>query len=218
MQGGAAVQAAPIGPGEAFERFGNSEKAGTQMESQAEQPDTELAAFAHEVEAELPDGDGLVGLAEARADYLLERIARERARQDRIHGAAALRVKMIRDNEADECGKVERRIAYLESQVRVQLPGDAGRFKAVYGKKSVSLPHGQIGFKQHRATVEIVDPAKALAFAQAHGLEIRVTQSVNKTPLIEHVMRNSEDPNPETDGFEFVPARDEFFCSPALEV
>lgn len=228
MQVGAAVQQAPVGPEEAFRRFENQEKEGTQMETIAkiaqdsgrteEQvvQDIEFVLFEREVKQDLPEGEA-VGMAEARVDYLLQRAAAEKQRIERIQAAAKARVQMIQNHAAEEVAKVERRLAYLESVVRLQLPGDGARFKFLYGAKSLKLPHGQVGFKQHRATVDIVDPAKALAFAQAHGLEIRVVQSVNKTPLIEHVVRTSEDPDPETDGFAFVPARDAFFLQPDLE-
>ena len=55
---------------------------------------------------------------------------------------------------------------------------------------------------------------KAVAFARRRSLEIKTVHTVGKTPLMEHVVRDGEEPDPETDGFRFVPASDEFFCKP----
>ena len=108
------------------------------------QPDHDLLAFVGEVSADLPAGETL-GLAEARVDYLLQKISEERLRIDRIKGAAAARIDMISDHAIEETRKIERRIAYAESLVRQHAPGDAAHYKKLYGKKSLSLPHGTVG-------------------------------------------------------------------------
>lgn len=226
MQTGAAVKTAD----QAFARFENQEKGGTQMETVAQvaeatglteeqvREDLELARFRSEVERELPPARGVVGEAEARADYLLERLAREHALMERTRGAAKLRIEMIKANEAEELRKIENRCGWLEAKIRTHMPGDGARFKAVYGKKSVAMASGEVGFRLHPASVEITDPQKALAYAKANGLEVKVTETVNRTPLKEHVIRDLDrcEPIPETDGFKFVPARDEFYCSPKM--
>lgn len=183
---------------------------GTQMES------FEDREFVQEIESALPPASGVVGEAEARVDYLLERLSSEHARIERVRGAAKLRIEMIRANEAEELRKLEGRVAWLEQKIRDHVPGDGARFKAVYGKKSLSMAAGEVGFKQHPASIEITNPARALGYAKEHGLEIKVTESVNKTPLKEHVIRTGIEPDAETDGFAFIPARDEFFASPRL--
>lgn len=170
-------------------------------------------AFVEEVAAGLPAGDDLTA-AELRVDYLLEKIAEERTRLDHLEEFTRRRMDMILEHKSMEAGKIERRLAWLESRVREHMPFDAASFRKHYGAKSHRLPHGQIGYRASRASVEITDPAKALAFAKARGLEIKVSESVNKTPLLESVMRDGEEPNPETDGFRFVPPQDEFFVNP----
>lgn len=178
--------------------------------------DHETEAFASEVAAGLPGGDAL-GAAEARVDYLLERIATEVVRMERVRAAARFRIEMIEANRDDECAKLARRVAYLEGLVRQHMPGDAARFKHVYGKKSQRLAHGIVGWRQKQATVEITDAARALAFAKKHGLEIKTTETINKTPLMEWVERARLNPVPETDGFRVVPAVDEFYITPDQE-
>lgn len=185
-------------------------------EKQVAPPDHELIAFVGEALAGLPEGEDLTG-AELRVDYLLEKLAAE---QERIIGLEAFtkrRVDMVMAHKVTEMAKLEKRVAWLESRIREHLPFDAASFKRHYGAKSARLPHGQIGYRAQRATVEIVDHGKALAYAKARGLEIKVVESVNKTPLFEEVVRTSMDPDPMVDGFRFVPARDEFFVSPELE-
>lgn len=200
----------------AFQRFGvGGEPDPTLFEGTASVEPTVEPEFTAEVEADLPEGDA-IGMAEARADYLLQRIAAEHERICRINAAAEARAKMIKDHATEEITKAQRRVDWLQMRVREVLPGDADRFKKLYGKKSVSLPHGQIGFRQHRATVEIQDAAKALAFAKERGLEITVKESVGKTPLIEHVIRTGEEPEAERAGFAFVPASDSFYIAPEL--
>ena len=169
--------------------------------------------FENEVTAGLPAGDDLTA-AELRVDYLLEKAAEERTRLDQLEEFTARRVAMIVEHKSAEASKIEKRLAWLESRIREHIPFDAASFRKHYGAKSHRLPHGQIGYRASRATVEITDPAKALAFAKARGLEVKVSESVNKTPLLESVMRDGEEPNPETDGFRFVPPADEFFCHP----
>lgn len=227
-----ATGAVPKAAEESFRRFENSEKEGTQMEGtcdhgfigacaecdgagQVPVVDHEAEAFRAELQAGMPEGEAL-GMAEARVDYLLERIGQEQERIDRINAAASARIEMIRQHAEDEAAKVQRRIGYVEALIRAQLPGDGATYKKLYGKKSVSLAHGEVGFRVKPAGIEITDKGKALAFAEKNGLPIKVEKSVGKTALKEFVMRAGEDPNPGDDGFEFVPASESFYVSPAL--
>src|SRR5690606_34725069 len=124
---------------------------------------------------------------------LLERMAQESDLASRINATADARVAMIRNHAADECAKIARRIAYLEALIRLHLPGDAGSYKRLYGKKSVSLAHGTVGFRAHAASVEVTDKAKALAFAEKNGLEVKVERSVGKTALKEYIVRTGDE-------------------------
>lgn len=176
----------------------------------------ELLAFVGEVAAGLPAGEDLTS-AECRVDYLMEKLSEEAKRAEHVADFTARRVQMVCDHAEVETAKIRKRMAWLESRIREHLPLDAASFKKTYGAKSHRLPSGQVGYRASRATVEIVDPTKALAFAKAEGLEVKVTEVVNKTPLLEHVMRSGAEPDPERDGFAFVPPVDSFFVSPDLE-
>lgn len=175
--------------------------------------DPEQAAFVEVVSAGLPSGEDLTA-SELRCDYLLEKLSEEHGRLGHLCEFSDRRVQMVREHQAIEAGKLERRIAWLESQIRAHTPGDAERFKTLYGRKSLALPHGKVGFKASGGGIEITDSAKVLAFARKHGLEIKTTHTVNKTPLQEWVQKNGEEPDPETDGFMVVPAADQFFVKP----
>lgn len=170
-------------------------------------------AFVVEVASHLPAGDDLTS-SELRVDYLLEKLSEEHARLTQLIDFSDRRVQMIREHQATEAGKIERRCSWLESQIRAHTPGDAARFKFLFGKKSVSLPHGTIGFKASGGGIDITDSEKALAFARKHGLEIKTTYSVNKTPLGEWVKKSGEEPDPERDGFTVLPTVDLFYVKP----
>jgi hypothetical protein len=182
---------------------------------QADAVDREVTDFALEVEAGLPTGEDLTA-AECRADYLLEKLAAETERLGRLKEFSERRIRMIREHQEAEGRRLAGRIRWLQDQIRANLPATAVDFRAIYGAKSASLPHGRVGFRASRATVEITDPAKALAFAKARGLAVKVVESVGKTPLIDYVKRTGEEPDPETDGVQLVPAHEEFFVSPDL--
>ena len=186
------------------------------VESNQPEPDHELIAFVGEVVADLPPGEGLTA-GELRVDYLLEKLSAEAKRIEGVREFTARRVEMVTAHGQAEIEKLRRRVAWLESKIREHMPLDPASFKKHYGAKSTRLPHGQIGYRASRASVEIVDQEKALAFAKARGLEVRVTESVNKTPLLESVVRDGEEPDPVTDGFRYVPPTDAFFITPDLE-
>lgn len=176
--------------------------------------DPETAAFEGEVVAGLPDGDDLTG-AELRVDYLLEKLAAEHERIIGVEAFTKRRVEMVLAHKATELAKLAKRVEWLESKIREHMPLDSVGFKKQYGAKSHRLPHGQIGYRSSRATVDIVDPVRALEFAKARGLEISVTERVNKTPLLDYVRETGD--YPDDAGFTVVEPSDEFFVSPDLE-
>lgn len=173
--------------------------------------DVEFLAFSKEVEDALPLESG-EGLAEARADYLLERIAQEERRMARTTATAVARVQMIRSHEEEELRKSRNRIAYLEQLVRACLPGDAKRYKEVYGSKSVSLPHGRVGFRKSPLGVEVTNLAAALEFAHARGIETRINETVDKRILKEYLASTGEEPS-ESDGLRIVPEEEHFYIT-----
>lgn len=182
----------------------------TAMEELIGVPADEQELWQLEVEAGLPQVEGPSN-AELQADYLLERLGELTEQLRRIDDFTKRRIQMIEDHGREEGGKIQRQIAWLEEKVRFCVGHDPVRFEKEYKKKSIKLPHGQVGYKSSRETVEIQNPDVALAFAKVHGLEIKVTEKVNKTPLLEWVRANGEVPDPEKCGFELVPPSDSFF-------
>lgn len=161
------------------------------------------------IDEHMPQGDDLTA-AELRADYLLEKVNEAEAEVARLDDFTARRVALIREHADVERGKLERRIGWLASKVRGLVPMTADEFKATYGKKSLNLPHGKLGFRAVRATVEIHDPVKALAFAKANGLDVSVTEKVGKKPLIAYVTETGDVPG-EDAGIEWVDGYDAFY-------
>lgn len=171
-------------------------------------PDFELTEWEREILDTLPPGDGLTD-RDLRVDYLLEQVQKERGKIARADDFASRRVAMIEADRQEKVDMAERRIAWLEGQVRLNLPMDAERFQREYGKKSQKLPHGTVGFRLHQPTVQIDDQELAVSFAEKHGLEIK--KSVNKTPLLNYVKETGDVPNPAECGFDFVDGYDSFF-------
>jgi hypothetical protein len=163
-----------------------------------------------EVEAMLPEGDGPT-VQELQADYLLEKMAEELAALLHLADFTERRVEMIRQHAEIEGQRIQRRLDYLESKLRMCVPYDPAQFEKQYGKKSLKLPHGTLGYRASKESVWITDKDKALSFARSHGLEIKFTESVNKTPLLDYVRTTGEVPDPEECGFELVPPSDDFF-------
>lgn len=90
--------------------------------------------------------------------------------------------------------------------IRQQVAAIAKRYD--FGKrKSRDLPSGTFGHRWRPETIEIVDEAAAVAFAEANGLEIK--KSVNKTPLVSHLKETDIVP----DGCKIVPGEDSFFVT-----
>jgi len=172
--------------------------------------DTETLAYAMELEAMLPEGDGPT-VQELQADYLLEKMREEQAALRHLADFTERRVDMIRQHADIEGQKIQRRLDYLESKLRMCVPYDPDAFVSQYGKKSIKLPHGTIGYRSSKETVEIRDKDAALAFAKANGLDIKVTETVNKTPLLDYVKATGDVPDPDVCGFELVPGSDDFF-------
>lgn len=176
------------------------------MEAHANQHDP----WEDEVESGLPNGDGPTD-RELRADYLLETLAELQAELAHLDEFTARRIQMVQDHRDTEAARIQRRMDYLSDRVRACVPYDPAVFASEYGKKSIKLPHGTLGYRSSKETVQIADKEKALAFAKAHGLEIRVTEAVNKTPLLDYVRATGDIPDPDVCGFELVPGSDDFY-------
>jgi hypothetical protein len=138
--------------------------------------------------------------ADAELDMLLERLGAVEAEAARNREVAALRVEQIRAWAEGANRPLETRAGWL--RLAIQARAEAYDYGS---KKSRSLPHGSFGLRRRADTLEVTDPAAALAFAKANGLEVK--ESVNKTPLLHHFKATGELP----DGTEFRSGADEFF-------
>lgn len=173
------------------------------------------AAFVVDVLAALPSGDGLTA-SELRVDYLMEKLSDEAKRLEAVEEFTARRVQMVRDHGEAETAKIAKRMAWLESKIREHLPLDAAGFRKHYGAKSHRLPHGQVGYRKHPATVEIVDFTEAMTWARENGVQPTETIKVTlpKAAILEWIKLMGEMP-PEN-AIRYVDATDEFFVSPDL--
>ena len=121
---------------------------------------------------------------------------------------ADARQLQIEDWRQGENAKLEKAIDWFQYEVRQLVPPDARTFEETYGQKSRRLPYGSIGFRRTPAKVEVYDADKALAWAKAHGLETKVTETVSKTELKKAT--NGEVP-PDECGFGIAAGTDEFY-------
>lgn len=155
---------------------------------------------------DLPNSDEAdqVGL-DIIIDRYLERIAEREAEIARNAEISARRVEMIKQWERDANVSLERECRWLQQQIEgFSRQYDFGK------KKTRALPHGEFGNRWQPERIEIIDPVAAVAFAKANGLEIK--ESVNKTPLHDHVKKTGIIP----DGVEVVPGWDKFFVKAGL--
>lgn len=154
---------------------------------------------------DVPEFDESQTSIDVAIDRYLEALAeRERAIQE--NGDVADRRKAMIDAWlADANRGHEREVRWLRHLIASLAEGyDFGK------KKSRSLPSGTFGYRSKPATLEIVDMDAAVAFAEAHGLEVK--RSVNKTPLLNHMKETGTVP----DGTEYVDGSETFFVKAAV--
>lgn len=163
-----------------------------------------------EVEARLPEGEGAT-VQELQADYLLEKLADEQAALDHLREFTDRRIQMIRDHAESERLKIMRRVEYLETRIRMCVPTDPEQFQRAYGKKSIRLPHGTLGYRSGREKVEVCDITRAVQWAKANGVEVIVSEQVHKPALADALKKTGEIPDPEECGFALVRAEDAFY-------
>lgn len=174
-------------------------------------PDPEMDAFREEVGARIPQGDAL-GQAEARIDYLLERCATERERIARVNATANARIAMIQDHAEEEAKRYEKRVAYVEALIHAHIPGDSSRFVQLYGKKSLSLPNGTVGFRSSPATVQIHDMDEAVQWATRVGVHVteKTIRTVPKKAIMDWV-KNGTGELPDTGAIELLDGSETFY-------
>lgn len=174
------------------------------------EPTMEETEFAQAIEAALPEGEGFTD-NQLRVDYLLEKIAEEHAKASAVAEFTTRRMQMVRDHGEREIGQHHRNVRYLESKIRAAVPSTGRGMQEVFGKKSLTLPHGTVGYRASSETIVVEDPAKALAWAKAEGLEITVKESVGKTPLHAYIQRTGLIPELEECGFRLEPGGERWY-------
>lgn len=174
------------------------------------QPDPELFAFVGECVAQLPSGEGEAA-TRVRVDWLLEKLTAERARIRSVQEFTERRVDMIRTHGDGEVAKLQKRVAYLETKIREHLPHEGERFKREFGKKSLDLPNGKVGYRTVQPTVHIEDMEKAIRWAEEHRIEVarKEVKALQKTPVLDWIKATGELPPVEI--IEYVDGYDKFY-------
>lgn len=181
------------------------------MEASVQPLETMTDPFEREIDASLPVGEDRAA-AMARCDYLLERIREERRREADVAEVAARRIQMVSDWGTEEREKIQRRIAHLEERLRMHVPASGAGMEREFGKKSVTLPHGTLGYKASPATVKIVDQKAVVAWATQAGVPVqqKLVESVLASDVKAHWHATGEIP----DGCEQIDASESFYVKP----
>jgi phage host-nuclease inhibitor protein Gam len=195
-------------------------------------PDAEVPDLILEIEADMAEFMDAAGLTDDAAAWELARreiyidgvlkrlrdLEDQRARDLEVYEAQRAVVDLWHDTQQY---RAEASRAYLESLIGDVVTRDADEFKLTYGsgkKKSRNLPHGTIGFRASKATVNITDQEKAVAWAEANEVEVKVRKELLKTPAIEFVTAalstTGELPDEEEHGLEYVEPVQKFFIKP----
>lgn len=167
--------------------------------------------YQREIDGGLPEGEDRAA-AMLRCDYLLEQIADQERRAEEIAQFTARKIQMVTDHSRGELDTIKRRIEWLHGRLRLHLPGNGEGMEREFGKKSVSLPHGSIGYRAKPATLQITDMAKAVAWARGAGVEVKVDviERVYVADLTAAYQRTGEVP----EGTEYVDSAENFFVKP----
>jgi hypothetical protein len=135
---------------------------------------------------------------QATANWVVRKIVQARQYADRVDAWAAAEIRRAKGEEAF---LLRRFGAQLEQWTKQQLnPG--------YGRRSVPLPAGVVGFRHEPPHLHILDQTKLLTWCRCNlPTAIKVIETVNKTPLLEHLTETGECPN----GTELIGGGDKFF-------
>lgn len=180
--------------------------------SQAPRTDDDLtpeeARWLEELDAALPGGDDVTA-TELRLDHYLERIRDERSRIADIQEFTRRRIAMVQEHADREVAVCSNRIRRLEERVRLYAPHTPEEMESRYGKRSVRLPHGEVGFRRSPGAVEVRDERAALEWARtACPLAVRTETKLVKAALKAHATEFGECEGP---GWELVDGTDGFF-------
>jgi len=172
-----------------------------------QQIEDDEAEFLESIGCTPPEGPEPMDEAEARMDALCEAATNLKIRSAQAAAALQRRIDIIKHHYEQEQKSLVQHVRWIEMQVQAMLPQDGYGMKERFGKKSINLPFGTVGYRAKAETVAIIDKSTALQFAKANDLEVKVTESVNVTPLKEHYQTTGELP----DGCEHIPASEKFF-------
>jgi len=168
------------------------------------------AEFLESIGCTPPEGPEPMDEAEARMDALCEAATNLKIRSAQAAAALQRRIDIIKHHYEQEQKSIVQHVQWIELQVQAMLPRDGQGMKDRFGKKSVNLPFGTVGYRAKAETVQVVDQDVALLFAVANNLKITVKRSVGVTPLKEHFQTTGEIPS----GCEHIPASEKFFLKP----
>ena len=79
--------------------------------------------------------------------------------------------------------------------------------------KSRSLPHGKVGFKSSQDSVDIQDQVKAVIWAKANDVDVKVETTLLKTPAKKYITSTGDEPELERDGLVFVPGTEKRYVA-----
>ena len=176
-----------------------------------------LPDFLQELEAEMDSFIEQTGLnsdtpealtdRELLIDYYMEKTQALELRAAMNRELRDRRVRVEDDWLEDENRKLRSQAEWLEQKILLNMPGSLGAFQDTFRvtTKSRKLPHGVVGFKCPPDSVDIQDQTKAVIWAKANDVEVKVVESVLKTPAKKYVMETGDEPDLEIDGLTFVP-------------
>jgi hypothetical protein len=167
------------------------------MPDQAHEP----AAFAVQEHHEDQADQSFAVCDEKTANWVIRKILEARAYADRTKFWAEAEQRRAQRQEAFF---LERYGGQLETWLREELARRGGR------SRSIPLPAGRIGLRRSQPRLQIIDPSAAMDWARAHcPTAIRLSESLIKTPLNEHLHQTGELPA----GTNLQPERDDLYVS-----
>lgn len=133
-------------------------------------------------------------------------------------GELEKQIAEIEEAKRQEIEEITERAAFIAQPFRDQIlyfmekytpQAEAFVKGQIKGRKAKSIPTlwGRAGFRKSRAGVRITDAEDALAFAKTHKIPTKVTESVLKRPLLNHIEETGEVPT----GTEYVPSEERFY-------
>jgi len=122
--------------------------------------------------------------------------------------AAADEIARLNEQHATRVNAIKRRHEFLFWRFNDELKRYAAAQLEGQKRRSVVLPHGTIGFRRVKESLDIIDPDRALAAAKRDiPAAVKVVERLVKTPIYEHLKTTGE----LLDGCELRAAEDRFY-------